>query len=265
MEQSYHTKRMQLTAASLQRIVAAPPFSLSLVELSAELQLGVWEARHLFQEYVGCDPIRVLHNSWSPGLAHVKTPSQLSIFDAPAAEPSGKFLKTTCELEALTEDPLEITYRVHTSCLGDVFVATTANGVCQLTFEDSENGLERLRKTFPNAELTEQSSELQELALNTLKSNVPLICLPLQVKATPFQLSVWQYLLDIASGNVVTYSMIADCLGDPKASRAVGTAVGANPIALLIPCHRVVHRSGKIGNFRWGTDRKRLLLAIEKG
>ncbi|MDH4471004.1 MAG: methylated-DNA--[protein]-cysteine S-methyltransferase [Fluviicola sp.] len=256
---------MQLTAASLQRIVQAPPFSVSLVELSAELQLGVWEARHLFQEYVGCDPIRVLHNSWSPGLAQVNSPAQLSIFDTPTQQNPGKFLKTSCELEALAEDPSEISYSVHTSCLGDVFVASTADGICQLTFEDAENGLERLQKTYPGSELVNQSSELQELAVNGLKSNSPSICLPLKIKATAFQLSVWHYLLGIASGNVVTYSMIADFLGDAKASRAVGTAVGANPIALLIPCHRVVHRGGKIGNFRWGTDRKRLLLAIEKG
>lgn len=265
MEHSYHTKRMQLTAATLQRILEATPFSVSLAELSVELQLGVWEARHLFQEYVGCDPIRVLHNSWSPGLAQVNVPAQLSIFDAPAEQIAGKFLKTTCELEALTEDPAEIAYSIHASCLGNVFVATTAEGICQLTFEDAENGLERLQKTYPESELIEQSSELQELAVNGLKSNTPSICLPLKVKATAFQLSVWQYLLGIASGNVVTYSMVADYLGDPKASRAVGTAVGANPVGLLIPCHRVVHRSGKIGQFRWGADRKRLLLAIEKG
>lgn len=265
MEHSYHTKRMELTAVTLQRMLEATPFSVSLAALSTELQLGLWETQHLFQEYVGCDPIRVLHNSWSPALAHVKTPAQLSIFDAPVEQHTGKFLKTACELEALTDDPAEITYGIHPSCLGEVFVATIPTGICQLTFEDSENGLERLRKTFPKSELIEQSSELQELALNALKSNAPAICLPLQVKATSFQLSVWQYLLGIASGNVVTYSMIAESLGDPKASRAVGTAVGANPVGLLIPCHRVVHRSGKIGKFRWGTNRKRLLLAIEKG
>jgi len=265
MEQSYHTKRMQLTAVTLQRMLEATPFSVSLAELSAELQLGVWEARHLFQEYVGCDPIRVLHNSWSPALAQVTIPAQLSIFDAPTIQPSGKFLKTTCELEALNQDPVEISYSIHTSCLGEVFVASTPTGICQLTFEDSENGLERLKKTYPEAELIEQPSELQELAVNALKSNSPAICLPLQVKATPFQLSVWRYLSEISSGDVVTYRMIAEFLGDANASRAVGTAVGANPIALLIPCHRVVHRSGKIGKFRWGSKRKRLLLAIEKG
>ncbi|MES2556672.1 MAG: methylated-DNA--[protein]-cysteine S-methyltransferase [Bacteroidota bacterium] len=265
MEHSYHTKRMELTAVTLQRMLGATPFSVSLAELSEELQLGVWETQHLFQEYLGCDPIRVLHNSWSPALAQVKAPAQLSIFDAPTEQSSGKFLKTTCELEPLNQDPAEIAYGIHTSCLGEVFVATISDGICQLTFEDSENGLERLHKTYPGSVLVDQSSELQELAVNSLKSNTPSICLPLKVKATVFQLSVWQYLLNITSGNVVTYSMIAEYLGDPKASRAVGTAVGANPVGLLIPCHRVVHRSGKIGHFRWGTNLKRLLLAIEKG
>ncbi|ASS50591.1 MAG: hypothetical protein A3D31_13585 [Candidatus Fluviicola riflensis] len=265
MEHSYHTKRMELTAVTLQRILEATPFSVSLAELSAELQLGVWETQHLFREYLGCDPIRVLHNSWSPALAQVNTPAQLSIFDVPDEQNSGKFLRTTCELEPLTEDPAEIAYGIHTSCLGNIFVATTPDGICQLTFEDSENGLERLLKTYPGSKLIKRSSELQELAVNSLKSNAASICLPLKVKATAFQLSVWQYLLSITSGNVVTYSMIAEHLGDPKASRAVGTAVGANPVGLLIPCHRVVHRSGKIGHFRWGTNRKRLLLAIEKG
>ena len=263
---AYHSKRMQLTAVALQRMMGAAPFSVSLNELSEELKLGVWEVQHLFQEYVSCDPLRLLNNSWSPSLAHIIEPAQLSIFDEPEIAVSNhSFLAGLCELTAITEDPDEITFGIYDTCLGSVFIATVSDGICQVTFEDAENGLERLQKTYPNTPLVITTSELQSLVINSLKPGQQTEILPLKVKVTPFQLSVWHYLLSIKSGNIATYGMIATHLGDQNASRAVGTAVGANPIALFIPCHRVVHQSGKIGHFRWGTPRKRLLLAIEKG
>lgn len=257
---------MQLTAVALQRIMGAAPYSVSLNELSEELKLGVWEVQHLFQEYIGCDPLRLLNNSWSPSLAQISEPAQLSIFDEPNTTVSAnQFLSTSCVLTTLTEDPVEITFGIYETSMGAVFVATLPDGICQVTFEDTENGLERLQKTFPNASLIMTSSELQILVINSFKPNQQTDTLPLKVKGTTFQLAVWRYLQSVKSGNLVTYGMIATHLGDQNASRAVGTAVGANPIALFIPCHRVVHQSGKIGHFRWGTQRKRLLLAIERG
>lgn len=266
LSSAYHSKRMQLTAVALQRMMGAAPFSVSLNELSEELKLGVWEVQHLFEEYVGCDPLRLLNNSWSPGLAQINEPAQLSIFDEPEIAVSNHlFLAGASELTELTEDPDEITFGIYDTSLGSVFIATTTDGICQVTFEDAENGLERLQKTYPKTSLVMTSSEFQLLAVNHLKPGQQTEILPLKVKATPFQLSVWNSLLSITSGNLATYGMIASHLGDQNASRAVGTSVGANPIALFIPCHRVVHQSGKIGHFRWGTPRKRLLLAIEKG
>jgi AraC family transcriptional regulator, regulatory protein of adaptative response / methylated-DNA-[protein]-cysteine methyltransferase len=100
--------------------------------------------------------------------------------------------------------------------------------------------------------------------MNYFVKSEELPVLPVAVKATPFQVSVWNELVRLKNGELTSYGVIAQSLGDLNASRAVGTAVGANPIALLVPCHRVIHNSGKIGNFRWGSWRKQLLLAIEK-
>jgi AraC family transcriptional regulator of adaptative response/methylated-DNA-[protein]-cysteine methyltransferase len=87
--------------------------------------------------------------------------------------------------------------------------------------------------------------------------------LALHVKGTNFQLKVWNALLKIPDGSVTTYGALASSIGDPKASRAVGSAVGANPISYLIPCHRVIRATGELGGYAWGVDRKRVMLALE--
>lgn len=265
-DSSYHEQRMRLLASALQWMMDAEPFRLTLTDLGAHLQLGTWEVQHLFSEYLGRDPIRILHNTWSPSLGRTEPVPQISIFDEPEPEiAKGGFLTVPVQISQLKDEEQTIRYSIYPSCLGEVFVANSENGICQLTFEDAENGLERLRKTFTKAELLEETTPLQELAVNCIRTEIPAgTILPLTVKGTPFQLSVWQLLAGIPSGKIMNYQQIATALGDPKASRAVGTAVGSNPAALFIPCHRVVHQNGKTGHFRWGPRRKQLLLAVEK-
>lgn len=262
---NYHTQRKRLLASALDWVMQARPPEVSLQELSEHLQLGTWEVQHLFQEYLGCDPQRLVRTIWSPSLAFPELPPQLSFFDEPASGQQGSFLHAEITIAQVTDTEPDICFSRWQSCLGEVFVANTELGICQLTFEDAEDGEKRLRKTFPKALLTPTETDRQEKAVDALRANGDQRQeLFLHVKATPFQRQVWQYLTTVLAGKRVTYQTIAQALGDPNAARAVGAAVGANPVALLIPCHRVVHQTGKVGHFRWGSARKQLLLAIEK-
>lgn len=167
---------------------------------------------------------------------------------------------------------LTIHYGFHPTVLGDILVAQTARGLCWLGFVmdgDKEVSLARLRAYWPRATFICDGGVTQEAADRIMamwrgkadrsgKMN-------LHLYGTNFQLQVWQALLKIPAGGAVSYKHVADYLGKPKASRAVGGAVGANPVSLLIPCHRVIQMSGIIDNYGWGTPRKRLLLALERG
>lgn len=169
---------------------------------------------------------------------------------------------------------LEIQYGFHPTILGELLIAQTARGLCWLGFVvegDRDVPLKRLHEYWPLASFVSDDMATFETArriismwqvrgqrqLSDGKLNVHLY-------GTNFQIQVWQALLKIPSGGAVSYKDIAQYLGKPTASRAVGGAVGANPISLLIPCHRVIQASGIIDNYAWGSPRKRLLLALEQ-
>ena len=265
---SYQSPRMELLFNTLKWMIDSQQIGITIEELSKQLDLGEWETQHLFQEYLGKDPIRFVQDAFSPSLALTnKLQTQLSIFDSFDDE---REITSHIDLDIhlLEEAPAEIHYSIFPYFLGNVFIANHASGICQLTFEDTEIGSIRLRRAFPKTTIREERTDLQELAYHALMNyfvkaeDIPVI--PVGVKATPFQVQVWNEIQALGKSELATYQTIAQSLGDHDASRAVGTAVGANPIALLIPCHRVVHHSGKIGNFRWGSWRKQLVLAIEK-
>ena len=265
---SYQSARMELLFRTLKWMLDSQQIGITMEELAKEVELGEWETLHLFQEYLGKDPIRFVQDAFSPSLAQVrKEQAQLSIFDSFEA-PEDLSVRIDLDIQIVEETPAEVQYSIFPFFLGNVFIASHESGICQLTFEDTEVGSIRLRRSFPKSTVREERTELQELAYQALMSyfvptaDIPVI--PVAVKATTFQVQVWNQLQELAKSELATYGELALKLGDPNASRAVGTAVGANPIALLIPCHRVIHNTGKIGNFRWGSWRKRLLLAIEK-
>ncbi len=165
---------------------------------------------------------------------------------------------------------LMVHYGVHPTLLGELFVAKTERGICWLSFQmqgHQERSLARLYKHWQNAELIEDQNAAEEIAGDIMsiwngaadskkKTRLHLF-------GTNFQMQVWQALLKIPSGSTVSYNAIAQSLGKPDANRAVGTAVGANPISLLIPCHRVIQSTGIIENYAWGSERKKALLGLE--
>lgn len=158
-----------------------------------------------------------------------------------------------------------IAYYTHTSDLGYLLVAKTDKGLCYVGFADSpEEGILDMQKRFPYSSFTaSEDSELVQVA-KAIAVGKPLdTTLTLHVRGTDFQTKVWQALLQIPAGKRSNYSEIASRIDQAKAVRAVGTAIGANPIAVLIPCHRVLRSDGQLGGYHWGLARKRALLQRE--
>ncbi len=160
--------------------------------------------------------------------------------------------------------PLTIYYSFATIPFGDILIASTPRGVCTLIFaDDRAESLRTLRADYPRARFVEQTTDHHTAALQAIGGAS--VDVSLHLRATPFQLAVWQALLTIPSGSTATYRQIAVQIGRPRASRAVGNAVGQNSVAILIPCHRVVRADHTLGGYRWTASRKRTLLLSESG
>ncbi|HJT65283.1 MAG TPA: bifunctional DNA-binding transcriptional regulator/O6-methylguanine-DNA methyltransferase Ada [Pyrinomonadaceae bacterium] len=161
-----------------------------------------------------------------------------------------------------------IDYTIAPSPLGRLLVAVTERGVCAVRMGDSDAELEKdLREEFPSATIGRDDASLQETVkkvLHYLTDNGPHLDLPLDIRATAFQRQVWEKLRTIPYGETVSYADVAKALGKPGAVRAVGRACATNPVALVIPCHRVVREDKSLGGYRWGLDRKQKLLDRER-
>ena len=130
--------------------------------------------------------------------------------------------------------------------------------------EEHKEGIESLTRAFPNASIGQKTDIMQQDALRFFSGDWnDLRKVKLHLKGTAFQVKVWQTLLQIPFGNMSTYAAVAGHIDQPKASRAVGTAIGSNPVAFLIPCHRVIKSTGIIGDYHWGTARKTAILGWE--
>lgn len=162
----------------------------------------------------------------------------------------------------------KIQFSVTDCSLGKVLVAATERGVCDIRLGDSGEALtEELRRRFPRAELRDGDAAFQvmvEAAVERIEQpHGSAVDLPLDVRGTAFQQRVWEVLRHLPVGATATYAQIADEIGQPTATRAVAQACGANRIAVLIPCHRVIRSNGEDGGYRWGVERKRALLDRE--
>lgn len=163
------------------------------------------------------------------------------------------------------EEDYEILYQYTDSPFGAILIASDPLGICYTAFDsDLKNAVENLQKRFPNRSFQSQSDNFQELAQAIfLRKNKEAITLPLHLTGTDFQIKVWKALSEIPFGTLQTYKNMAEKIGQPTASRAVGTAIGNNPIAYFIPCHRVIQTSGHSGGYMWGSNRKKAILAFE--
>jgi AraC family transcriptional regulator of adaptative response/methylated-DNA-[protein]-cysteine methyltransferase len=160
---------------------------------------------------------------------------------------------------------LSINYSYAESPFGNLIVASTVKGICYMAFiDDEQKSLIDLKQYFPNANFNQKLDSMQQNALYIFTHDWnKLHHIKLHLKGTDFQLKVWETLLTIPMGQLSTYGNIAEKIQNPNASRAVGTAIGSNPVAFLIPCHRVIQSNGIIGGYMWGPTRKTAIIGWE--
>ena len=161
-----------------------------------------------------------------------------------------------------------IRYATATSPVGRLLLAATEYGVCAISFGESDSALlEQLRREFPGATLRRGDAALRRWVralLDRLNGESLLPQLPLDVRATAFQRRVWEHLKSIPYGTTKSYADVARAIGQPTSARAVARACASNPVAVAVPCHRVVRGTGDLGGYRWGMERKKALLAMEQ-
>ncbi|PSF35421.1 6-O-methylguanine DNA methyltransferase [Aphanothece hegewaldii CCALA 016] len=248
-----------------------------LITVAHHVNLSEYHFQRLFTKWVGISPKRFLQyltlEYAKTKIAQSKNLLDLTL-DVGLSSP-GRLHDLFINLEAMSPgefkaqgEGLEIRYGVHDTPFGQALIATTVRGICNLFFLSSveTDDFERmLYLEWKKANIVQDRSATQEICEqifqpSTLKSQKPL---PLLVKGTNFQVQVWKALLNLPLGSMTTYQTLASMIGCPTSARAVGNAVGQNPIAYLIPCHRVIRETGELGGYRWEIARKSLILGWE--
>ncbi len=249
-----------------------------LDQLAAHLQLSPFHLQRLFSRWAGTTPKRFLQVvTLERGKQLLdQSRSLLEVSLALGLSGSSRLHDHFVTLEAVTPGQyksrgqgIEICYGVHPTPFGEMFIATTPRGICRATFLDPDDlagALHELVRSWPAASVRRDDAGTQAIAraVSTRGAGAASGPMPVFVSGTNFQVAVWRALLEIPPGMVISYSALASALGYPKASRAVGNAIGANPVAMLIPCHRVIQQSGALGGYRWGTVRKQTIQAWER-
>ncbi|WP_265457405.1 bifunctional transcriptional activator/DNA repair enzyme AdaA [Aeromonas salmonicida] len=248
----------------------------TLDEIAAHVHLSPFHFQRLFSRWAGVTPkryLQVLTMERAKVLLQESRPL-LEVADTLGLSSGSRLYDHFVQLEAVTPGEykqrgagLVIDHGVHNTPFGQAFVALTPRGVCNFSFLDDmapQAPLATLAQSWPAAELRESPSRTQGV-IHTMfdTSKTPDRPISLHVSGTNFQISVWRALLEIPPAKVVSYAQVASAVGNPKGARAVGLAVGANPIALMIPCHRVIQQNGKLGGYHWGETRKQAIHAWE--
>ncbi len=245
-----------------------------LDELADLANVSPYHFQRLFTEWVGVSPKKFMQCLSIRHAKEVLRRSESTLFETAheiGLSGTGRLHDLFISIEAMTPGEfkqgakgLTISYDFVSSRFGQLIVANTTKGVCFLGFiENKEQAVEDLVKRYTNGHLINQSTVLQQ-PVKAFFLNMKLDQkIHLHLSGTPFQLKVWETLLRIPNGNLATYKSIAQKIEKPMASRAVGTAIGANPIAYLIPCHRVIQATGNFGGYMWGAERKRIILGWE--
>lgn len=247
----------------------------SLESIAEHVHLSPFHFQKMFSDWAGVTPKKFLQYV---SLTHAKgmlKEKQATLFDTAyetGLSGTGRLHDLFMKIEGMTPgeyknggETLRINYSFSETIFGNVIIASTKKGICYLAFYDDKNdALEELRKAFPNAAYEQITDIHQANALSFFSKNWDdTSAIRLHLKGTPFQIKVWEALLKIPMGQLSTYSGIAKSIDNIKASRAVGSAVGDNPVAFLIPCHRVIRSTGEFGNYHWGSVRKTAMIGWE--
>jgi AraC family transcriptional regulator of adaptative response/methylated-DNA-[protein]-cysteine methyltransferase len=247
----------------------------SLEQLAGQAGLSPFHFQRLFQRWAGVSP-KQFAKYLSVQAAKQKLAGSKNIlsaaFDAGLSSP-GRLHDLLVSVEAMTPGEykkqakgLVIEYGIFESPFGNGMLAFTSRGLCALSFlkgRESAAALKDLKKRWPGAVFRENPQRAARTGKLLFSKRSKKEKLRLILRGTPFQLKVWEALLRIPEKALVSYGTLARAVGAPKASRAVGSAVGQNPIAYLIPCHRVIRETGVLGDYRWGAARKKAILGWE--
>ncbi len=258
------------------QILDSSESTLTLQELSRHVGLSPFHLQRLFKRATGLSPREY---QAARRTQHVKSRLRdgadvtTSLYEAGYGSPSrlyesaGKQLGMTPAVYGKGGAGERITYTMVDSPLGRMLVAATKRGLCAVRFGDGAKLLEReLREEFHAAEICQDDAALREIAaaiLSGLAGQATLLDLPLDIRATAFQQKVWSALRQIPSGETRSYAAVAAVIGDRSATRAVARACATNPVAVVIPCHRVICGNGDLAGYRWGVQRKEQLLRRE--
>jgi AraC family transcriptional regulator of adaptative response/methylated-DNA-[protein]-cysteine methyltransferase len=251
----------------------------SLAETARHVGMSEFHFQRVFSRWAGVSPKQFLQFLTAGYARHLLRESR-SILDVAydvGLSGGARLHDLTVKLYGMTPgeiktggSALTIRHGVHPTPFGPCFIATTPRGICALHFvEPGATGrhLDDLRSAWPRATVFKDQAGtaglIRRIFGGTARARAAGKSLALLVRGTPFQMKVWEALLRIPAGRVVSYRGLARHLGRATASRAVGSAVGRNPVAYLIPCHRVIHSTGAFGEYRWGSARKKALLGWE--
>lgn len=264
----------QTIANALAYIRANTTSQPSLEELAEQACMSPFHFQRVFTEWAGVSPKKFLQYLT---LQQAKAVMAQTGNLAEAAETSGlsgtsRLHDLFLSIEGVTPgtfkqqgEQLQIKYSITSCQFGEYIIASTAKGICHLHFFQNEaTAIAELQQTWPKANLLYTSDVQHEQVHAFFQSSAPFQDkIKLHLQGTPFQLKVWEALLRIPEGFLTSYASLAQQIGQPTASRAVGTAIGSNPIAFMIPCHRVIKSVGGIGEYRWGSERKMAMIGWE--
>lgn len=248
----------------------------TLEDVAQKINLSPYHFQRLFTEWVGVSPKKFLQYLTIDFLKSKlkETSSILEASELAGLSSQSRVYDLFVTIDSMTPNEyktngigLNIEYGYHQTPFGEAFIAISKRGICALDFVDNfdkTEELNRFRKKWYLAEIKENTNSTKEV-INKIftKPLDKLEKLNLLVQGTNFQIKVWEALLKIPSGGVSTYGQIANLIDNPKASRAVGSAVGSNPISYLIPCHRVIRNEGILGQYHWGKEKKKAMIGWE--
>ena len=247
----------------------------NLDEVAEKINLSPYHFQRLFTDWAGISPKKFLQYLSLEHAKGILKEKHATLFDTAfetGLSGTGRLHDMFINLQGMTPAEyknggaaLAINYSFAESPFGNIIVASTSKGICYLAFTDHrETALAELQQQFPNAGYKQVTDVHQQNALFIFRKDwSALSTIKLHLKGTSFQLKVWEALLKIPMGGLSTYSGIAQKIESPLAGRAVGSAIGDNPVAFLIPCHRVIRATGEIGQYHWGATRKSAMIGWE--
>ena len=247
----------------------------NLDAVAEKVHLSPFHFQRLFTDWAGVSPKKFLQYITVEYAKQLLKEKQATLFDAAfetGLSGTNRLHDLFINIEGMTPAEFKnggknlcINYSFAESPFGNIMVASTSKGICHLTFfEEEQQAFETLQSQFPNALFNQTLDLIQQNALFIFTQDWQKIQqVKLHLKGTAFQLKVWETLLKIPMGQLATYGTMAKHIHNPNASRAAGTAIGSNPVAFLIPCHRVIQSTGAFGGYKWGATRKTAIIGWE--